>query len=32
MLRTNVAVIGGGPVGLFGCLLLEKFGIDFACF
>jgi 2-polyprenyl-6-methoxyphenol hydroxylase-like FAD-dependent oxidoreductase len=32
MLKTTTAIIGGGPVGLLGCLLLSKFNIDFLCF
>jgi len=29
---TKVAVVGAGPVGLLGCLLLESFNVDYACF
>ena len=31
MLKTTTAIIGGGPVGLLGSLLLNKFNIDFLC-
>jgi 2-polyprenyl-6-methoxyphenol hydroxylase-like FAD-dependent oxidoreductase len=31
MLTSKVAIVGGGPVGLLGCLLLEKFKIDYVC-
>lgn len=31
MLTSKVAIVGGGPVGLLGCLLLEKFKIDYLC-
>ncbi len=32
MLKTKVAVIGGGPVGLFSSLLLQHFNIDHVTF
>jgi 2-polyprenyl-6-methoxyphenol hydroxylase-like FAD-dependent oxidoreductase len=32
MLRTKVAVVGGGPIGLFSSLLLQHFNIDHITF
>jgi 2-polyprenyl-6-methoxyphenol hydroxylase-like FAD-dependent oxidoreductase len=32
MLKTKVAVVGSGPVGLFTSLLLQHFQIDFQNF
>jgi 2-polyprenyl-6-methoxyphenol hydroxylase-like FAD-dependent oxidoreductase len=32
MIKTKVAVIGGGPVGLFSSLLLQHFNLDHVTF
>ena len=31
LIKKKIALIGGGPVGMFGSLLLEHFGLDYVC-
>lgn len=32
LIKKKIAVVGCGPVGMFGSLLLEQFGMDYVTF